>query len=176
MLERETLYYRIEPLVNRLVRRYAVDLEERNELAGELHRRFQELLASYDSRCGVPLYPYLTRALTSFAEQFAQPGRPHGDSLPDMITRQDAPRAVPVRLPSESELAASHLQPLAALIAQLPLPQRRLLIWRYYEMRSPSAIATTLRVRPEVAHRLLRRALYSLRRRLRTPEHKLVRR
>ena len=163
MPERETLYYRIEPLVSRLVRRYAPNLEDRDELASELHRRFRELLDAYDPRCGVPLYPYLTRALTRTAERFAgRRDRPHSRNPLDAA-------ALPARLPSQAELAASHLQPLAALIAQLPLQQQQLLIWRYYEMRSPAAIAATLRVSPEVARRLLRRALHALRRKLRTP-------
>lgn len=163
MPERETLYYRIEPLVSRLVRRYGAGLEDRDELASELHRRFRELLDAYDPRSGVPLYPYLTRALTRTAERFAD----RKDQPPSRHPLDDA--APPFRLPSEAELAASHLQPLAAFISQLPLQQQQLLIWRYYEMRSPAAIAATLRVSPEVARRLLRRALHALRRRLRTP-------
>jgi RNA polymerase sigma factor (sigma-70 family) len=158
MLERETLYLRFEPLVNRLVRRYGVDALTREELEGELQRRFQELLAGYDPRCGIPLNPYLSRALTDSAERYVE--RHH--------VRRHAPPPANGSLPDAAGLAASHLQPMAALIARLPLQQQQILVWRFYEMRPPGAIAADLGVPPRVVEQLLRRALLALRRRLRS--------
>ncbi|HEU4754896.1 MAG TPA: sigma-70 family RNA polymerase sigma factor, partial [Armatimonadota bacterium] len=55
------------------------------------------------------------------------------------------------------------LRELPAAIARLPLRQRQVVIWRYYEGRSFEDIAEVLEIRPATARSILRHGLNNLR-------------
>lgn len=69
--ERDALFVELQPLIDRLIRQYGEDVEQREDLRGELYRSFCDLLAGYDPARGVPLRPYLTRDLALAAYTFA---------------------------------------------------------------------------------------------------------
>src|SRR5438067_6474277 len=64
---RESLYGEMQPLVKKLVRKYADCWESRQDLASELYYRFCGLLEEYDPERGIPLRGYLVRQLTAAA-------------------------------------------------------------------------------------------------------------
>src|SRR5690242_4817093 len=47
-VDREALFAEFQPLVSRLIRQYAQNADQREDLRGEIYCRFCELLAAYD--------------------------------------------------------------------------------------------------------------------------------
>ncbi len=143
--ERERLYREFAPVVRRLLERYGGARESRQQLATLLFQRFDALLESYDADSGVPLRPFLLRHLSATAHAFGHSaGSPEGVD----IAAEAAARALPER------------------IARLPARQRQVLIWRYYEERTPHEMAAALQEPLEAVSNLLREAVDALRARL----------
>jgi len=165
--ERAALFREFQPLVRRLIRQYAEGPEGQQDLQGEIFCRFCTLLDAFDPERGIPLRAYLVRSLTASVYTFSrsqwrrrqrevslegangtlEPGEPTDPSPQwdqDMLTREV-------------------LKALPAAIAQLPLRQRQVVIWRYYESRSFEEIAELLSVQLATARSLLRHGLNNLR-------------
>jgi RNA polymerase sigma factor (sigma-70 family) len=172
LLEREKLYGSFRPLVQRLIRRYGSDPELRQDLEGEIYCRFCALLAAYDPLRGVPLRPYLVRQLTASVHTYA---RGHWRrQRREVRLEEDAGVSEPAGYPLgvadpgdqwDHELMMQQVrEKLPEAIARLPLRQRQVVIWRYYEFRPFEEIAEMLDVRPATARSLLRHGLNHLRR------------
>ncbi|MBI3911302.1 MAG: sigma-70 family RNA polymerase sigma factor [Armatimonadetes bacterium] len=168
--EREALYADFQPLVRRLVRQFGEDPDLRQDLAGEIYCRFCELLASYDPSRGIPLRPYLVRTLTASVYTFTRSHwrrRRREINLEPGVTMSEANYAVdPARQWDRDLMTQDVLRALPETIAKLPLRQRQVVIWRYYEGRSFEEIAEMAHIRPATARSLLRHGLNNLRRQI----------
>ncbi|MGV3722720.1 MAG: sigma-70 family RNA polymerase sigma factor [Actinomycetota bacterium] len=169
--ERETLYLDFQPLVRRLIRQYGEDPELRQDLAGEIYWRFCNLLDAYDPSRGIPLRAYMVRTLTASVYTYSrsQWRRQHREVSLDADNGAVEP-AVTIPDPSSqwdrALMTQEVLNTLPAAISQLPLRQRQVVIWRYYESRSFEEIAEMLHIRPATARSLLRHGLNNLRRKV----------
>ena len=167
-IERESLFADFQPLVRRLVRQYGEDPELRQDLAGEIYCRFCTLLDSYDSSRGIPLRAYLVRTLTASVYTYtrSQWRRQHREISLDgsPAIGETAHTADPSGQWDHELMTQEVLKALPEAISQLPLRQRQVVIWRYYETRSFEEIAVMLHVRPATARSLLRHGLNNLRR------------
>jgi RNA polymerase sigma factor (sigma-70 family) len=168
--ERESLYRELQPLVRRLTRQYGEDPELHQELPGEIYCRFCTLLDAYDPSRGVPLRPYLVRALTASVYTFA---RSHWRRQRREITveadvegNESGPSIDPTASWDRDLMTQEVLKALPAAIEKLPLRQRQVVTGRFYEARSFDDIAATLGVCPATARSLLRHGLNNLRRHL----------
>src|SRR5205823_10025098 len=140
----------------------------RDDLRGEIYYRFCELVAAYDPGRGIPIKPYLVRTLTASMYSYARSGwrlRQRESSLDadvDWELRPGTPN--PSDEWDDQLMTRSVLQALPDAIARLPLRQRQVVIWRYYESRSYEEIAQTLEIQPATARSLLRYGIRALRR------------
>jgi len=169
--ERETLFADFQPLVRRLIRQYGEDPELRQDLAGEIYYRFCNLVDAYDPSRGIPLRAYIVRTLTASVYTYSrsQWRRQHREvSLEaDNGTVEPAESFIDPSGQWDSALLTQEvLNTLPAAIAELPLRQRQVVIWRYYESRSFEEIAEMLQIRPATARSLLRHGLNNLRRKV----------
>jgi RNA polymerase sigma factor (sigma-70 family) len=171
VLDRDRLYQEFAPLVGRLIRQYGGDdAEACQDLAGEIYCRFCALLEAYDPKRGVPLRPYLVRQLTAAIYTYARRRwtlqRREVSLDQESHLREPAMRADPTPMWDQALLQASLLTILPEAISQLPKRQRQVVIWRYYEDRSFTQIASFLGVQEATARSLLRHALTSLRKKV----------
>lgn len=175
--ERDELFASFDPLIRRLQRQYGSDPELRQELTGEIFCRFCELLADFDPDKGIPIRPYLVRGLTLTVYSYVRSNwrrrkrevrfeLPMGAELMSETTSSDDPWIQKLVLEQVFEA-------LPAEIERLPVRQRMVIIWRYYDSRSFDEIAEMLSVRPATARSLLRHGLNHLRQRLRRDETEL---
>lgn len=169
--ERETLFADFQPLVRRLIRQYGEDPELRQDLAGEIYYRFCNLVDAYDPSRGIPLRAYIVRTLTASVYTYSrsQWRRQHREvSLEaDSGTVEPAESFIDPSSQWDTALMTQEvLNTLPEAIAQLPLRQRQVVIWRYYESRSFEEIAEMLQIRPATARSLLRHGLNNLRRKV----------
>jgi RNA polymerase sigma-70 factor (ECF subfamily) len=169
--ERETLFADFQPLVRRLIRQYGEDPELRQDLAGEIYYRFCNLVDAYDPSRGIPLRAYIVRTLTASVYTYSrsQWRRQHREvSLEaDNGTVEPAESFIDPSGQWDSALMTQEvLNTLPEAIAELPLRQRQVVIWRYYESRSFEEIAEMLQIRPATARSLLRHGLNNLRRKV----------
>ena len=168
--DRERLFADFQPLVRRLIKQYGEDAEQRQDLVGEIYCRFCAVLAAYDPARGVPLRPYLVRTLTAsvytyIRSQWRLQQREVNLDAEGQLEEATDP-ADPTDGWGQEILMHELLHALPPLIAALPLRQRQVVIWRYYDGRSFEEIAETLRVRPATARSLLRHGLNNLRRQI----------
>jgi RNA polymerase sigma-70 factor (ECF subfamily) len=169
--ERETLFADFQPLVRRLIRQYGEDPELRKDLAGEIYCRFCNLLDAYDPSRGIPLRAYMVRTLTASVYTYSrsQWRRQHREvSLEADSSAAEATEAMadPSRQWDHQLMTQDVLNTLPEAIAELPLRQRQVVIWRYYESRAFEEIAEMLQIRPATARSLLRHGLNNLRRKV----------
>jgi RNA polymerase sigma-70 factor (ECF subfamily) len=169
--ERESLFADFQPLVRRLIRQYGEDPELRQDLAGEIYYRFCNLVDAYDPSRGIPLRAYIVRTLTASVYTYSrsQWRRQHREvSLEaDSGTVEPAESFIDPSSQWDTALMTQEvLNTLPEAIAQLPLRQRQVVIWRYYESRSFEEIAEMLQIRPATARSLLRHGLNNLRRKV----------
>jgi RNA polymerase sigma factor (sigma-70 family) len=165
--DREALYADFQPLVRRLIRQYGEDPELRQDLSGEIYCRFCELLDSYDPSRGIPLRAYLVRTLTASVYTYtrSQWRRQHREiNLDPSAQAEGSPHVDPSGQWDRDLMMQEVLSSLPEAIALLPVRQRQVVIWRYYESRSFEEIAALLRIRPATARSLLRHGLNNLRR------------
>ena len=171
--EREVLFADFQPLVRRLIRQYGEDQELRQDLAGEIYWRFCNLLDAYDPSRGIPLRAYIVRTLTASVYTYSrsQWRRQHREVSLEVDNGTNEP-ALSMDDPSsewdKDLMTQDVLNTLPQAISQLPLRQRQVVIWRYYESRSFEEIAETLKIRPATARSLLRHGLNNLRRKIST--------
>ncbi len=167
-IDRDALYAEFGPLVRRLLRQYGQDPELKKDLEGEIYCRFCALLDAFDPQRGVPLRPYLVRQLQAATYTFARhqwrrarrevaletpaASRP-GSCLPDPTRQWDEALAL------EQVRGA-----LPEAIEKLPMRQRQVVLWRYYQGRSFEEIAELLGIQAATARSLLRHGLNNLRR------------
>ena len=166
--ERETLYAEFQPLVRRLIRQYGDDQELRQDLPGEIFRRFCTVLEAYDPSRGIPLRPYLVCNLQSSVYTFVRSQwrrRKREISLDLEIEVSDSRHAEDATAIWEKEMMNQEvLKVLPDAISRLSPRQRMVVISRFYEGRSFEDIAATLGVCPATARSLLRHGLNNLRR------------
>lgn len=169
-VDRERLFEDFQPLVRRLIRQYGEDPELRQDLSGEIYCRFCTLLDLYDPTRGIPLRAYLVRTLTASVYTFTRSHwrRQHREVSLDasLKIRETAQTGDPSRQWDRDLLTEEILKSLPSAIALLPVRQRQVVIWRYYEARSFEDIAAMLHVRPATARSLLRHGLNNLRRQI----------
>lgn len=165
--ERESLFAEFQPLVRRLIRQYGEDPEQRQDLSGEIYYRFCLLLDQYEPERGIPLRAYLVRTLTASVYTYSrsQWRRQHREVSLEATTGtiEPADAVDPSGQWDTNLMTREVLKALPAAIAKLPLRQRQVVIWRYYESRSFEEIAEMLKVRPATARSLLRHGLNNLR-------------
>jgi len=168
--EREKLYAEFQPLVQRLIRQYGENAELRQDLAGEIYCRFCNLLDAYDPARGIPLRPYLVRMLSASVYTYTRSHwrlQQREIFVEAEVAETDAAHSVDPTHQWDHELMTQDvLKALPEAIAQLPLRQRQVVIWRYYEGRSFEEIAEMLDIRPATARSLLRHGLNNLRRQM----------
>lgn len=167
---RESLYLEMQPLVRKLVRKYADCRDTREDLAGDLYFRFCSLLDEFEPERGIPLKGYLIRQLCAAAYTHARTRWRHRrheaslDYLPHLLDAHCGPdpsKEWNDRIDNEAVLV--HLR---NEIAGLPLRQRQVLIARYYEDRSFEEISGAMEIEQATARSLLRHALQNLRKRI----------
>jgi RNA polymerase sigma factor (sigma-70 family) len=165
--ERQALFGEFQPLVRRLIRQYAEDLESQQDLQGEIFCRFCALLDAFEPARGIPIRAYLVRSLAASVYTFSrsQWRRRHREISLEATggAVEPAQPADPSEQWDQDMLTQEVLKALPTAIAQLPLRQRQVVIWRYYESRSFEEIAELLKVRPATARSLLRHGLNNLR-------------
>ncbi len=166
--EREALYAEFQPLVRRLIRQYGDDPDLRQDLPGEIYRRFCSVLDAYDPGRGIPLRPYLVCNLTSSVYTFvrSQWRRRKREVNLDPELEQGEP-ALSVDCTAAWDRAIMNQEVLKALpdaISRLSARQRMVVVARFYEGRSFEDIAETLNICPATARSLLRHGLNNLRR------------
>ena len=165
--EREALYADLQPLVRRLIWKYGEDQEMKQDLAGEIFRRFCLLLDKYDPDRGIPLRPYLVRQLSASIYTFARAQwlqRRREVSLGPDLHHLDPTDSVDVTREWDQRLADREvLKALPRAISRLAPRQRQVVISRFYEERSYEEIAAALDVCPATARSLCRHALRNLR-------------
>ena len=166
-IERDRLFDEFRPLVQRLVARYGVSEDLRQELPGELYCQFSLLLGAYDPARGVPLRGYLVRMLSTSAYAFA---RSHWRRRCRYVSF-DACLGSGVR-GSEADLADMVIETsvrdelrsrLPRALSQLSPRQRSIVVSRFYEGRSFEDIAQELGIQTVSVRSLLRYALARLR-------------
>ena len=180
--ERDELYEDFQPLVRRLIAQYGDEPELRQELRGEIYRRFCRLVEAFDPDRGVPLKAYLVRTLSASVYSYVlnrwrQRNREHPVAEYGMQSTEGFEPSGTTRttLPVHHSEDPSHrwddempmrevLKALPDAIARLPLRQRKVVIWRYYEARSFEEIAQALEVEPSTARSLLHHGVQALRR------------
>ncbi len=165
--DRDALFAEFAPLVQRLVRRYGKTAELRRDLPGEIYYRFCGLLDAFDPDRGIPLRPYLVRQLTAATYTYA---RQHWRTACREFAFQDAELEVgfgweedPTSTWVDALTRQSVASRLPEALASLPLRQRQVVIWRYYEERSFEEIAEILGVKSASVRSLLRHGLAKLR-------------
>lgn len=166
--DRETLFAEFQPLVRRLIRQYGEDQELKQDLPGEIYRRFSALLDAYDPNRGIPLRPYLVRNLTASVYTFvrSQWRRRRREIYldPEVELTETADHVDAARQWDRDLMNQDVLKALPDAIARLSARQRLVVISRFYEARSFEDIAETLGICPATARSLLRHGLNNLRR------------
>jgi RNA polymerase sigma-70 factor (ECF subfamily) len=172
--DRENLFAEFQPLVRRLIRQYGEDPEARLDLSGEIYYRFCTLLDAYDPERGIPLRAYLVRTLTASVYTYSrsQWRRQHREISLEATagTVEHSDHTDPSGQWDRDLMTRDVLKALPAAISKLPLRQRQVVIWRYYESRSFEEIAELLKVRPATARSLLRHGLNNLRKQVSNSE------
>lgn len=167
-IERDALFADFSPLIQRLIRRYGSDPELREDLQGEIYFRFCALLDLYDPARGVPLRAYLVRQLAASVFTYARQHWRLGRREMELDTWSGDYQGGDLKDPTSDWDDALFLQQVCSrlpeAIAQLPVRQAQVLIWRYFEERSYESIAETLQVQPATVRSLMRHALNNLRR------------
>jgi RNA polymerase sigma factor (sigma-70 family) len=171
--ERDALFASFRPLVQRLIRKYGDNAEMRKDLEGEIFCLFSGLLEAYDPARGVPLHGYLVHQLTCSVYTFVRRRwRQEGREV-SLEMREEAGSAIaapqatidPTDEWDEAMAMEQVRKMLPTAIAQLPLRQRQVVVWRYFEHRSFEEIAEALGgVQVATTRSLLRHGMNSLRR------------
>src|SRR5262245_36261113 len=134
---RDALYAEFQPLVRRLIRQYGEDPELRQDLEGEIYVRFCQLLEQYDPSRSIPLKAYLIRTLPPSVYTYARKHwrRQHREYSVDQEPERlpAAPLSDPIADWEAQWDSRVLLRALPTAIAKLPLRQRQVVIWRYYE-------------------------------------------
>jgi len=166
--ERERLFSEFQPLVRRLIRQYGDDPELRQDLPGEIFRRFCAVLDAYDPTRGVPLRPYLVCNLSASVYTFVRSHwrrRKREVNLDPELEFHEAAVAEDATPAWDRELHNQEvLKELPDAISRLSPRQRVVVVARFYEARSFEDIAASLGVCPATARSLLRHGLNNLRR------------
>jgi RNA polymerase sigma-70 factor (ECF subfamily) len=172
--EREWLYEEFQPLIRRLIRQYGDDHEQRQDLEGEIYCRFSHLLDEYDAERGIPLRAYLVSKLITSVYTYARSQwrrQKHEVSLEQRLEAgveggELAAGEDPTHAWNRGLMKTELLQAISEAIKQLPLRQRQVVVWRYYESRTFDEIAEMLGVCEATARSLLRHGMNNLRRKI----------
>lgn len=165
--ERATLFNDLTPLVRRLLADYDCEPWATQRLRAAVYDQFCTLVAAYDGRLGLSIRAYLVRTLPVAIHAYARQQASMTDEPPARIDDSlSVPRPV-FQHPAGEYLRSLELRDalraLPELIARLPLPQRQVVIGRFYEGRSLEEIAARLAVSREAARSILYAAIEQLR-------------
>lgn len=164
--QRDALYGEFRPLVQRLIRKYGDDAEQRKDLEGDIFCLFSSLLEAFDPARGVPLKAYLVHQLTTSVYTLARRNWRQEKREVSLELREDTTQGQDPSKQWDDAMAMQKVREmLPAALAQLPVRQRQVVIWRYYEHRSFEEIAEALGgVQVATTRSLLRHGMNSLRR------------
>ena len=173
--EREALYAEFLPLVHQLIRKYGGTYEMRKDLEGEIYYRFCMLLTAYDPSRGVPLKPYLVYQLKTSVYTFARREWRQNKREVFFEAREEVPPFFDPSAEWDDEIALQQVRNLLpGAIAGLPLRQRQVVVWRYFEHRSFEEIAELMNIKVATTRSILRHGLNNLRVRLADKESELL--
>lgn len=166
--EREELFEDLQPLVRRLVRQYGEDPELRQDLPGEIYRRYCAALENYDPSRGVPLRAYLVCNLNASVYTYVRTQwrrrRREVTLDPELETTERLAVDDSHRQWDSNVLNQEVVRVLPEAIGKLSPRQRAVVVGRFYEARSFEEIAADLDICPATARSLLRHGLNNLRR------------
>jgi len=164
---RDRLYASFGPLVRRLVSKYGLDAETREDLRGEIYCCFCRLLEEYDPQRGIPLRAYMVRALTTAVYGYARSQRAWKGRETSLDATPETPElsdpSSPVHGWEDDLLSEDVCRALPEALKTLPARQQQAVIYRYYGAHSYAAVADLLHVAPATARSLVRNGIRSLR-------------
>lgn len=166
--DREALFGRFLPWLQRLMRRYRMSPEAREDAYGELYCRFCTLLEQYEPQRGVPFEPYLYRQLGAFLYTHARSGwRRSRRELPFLAEDGAESLGCLAGDPTpewDDRLMTTHVRRLLpTAMREIPMRQKRVVALRYLHELSYEEIADRLQIQPATARSLARHGLHSLR-------------
>lgn len=168
--EREALFAKLQPLVRRLLARYAAHLDAREDLERDIYERFCTLYGAYDPNRGIPLMGYMVRMLPQVVHTHMR-SRWRRERREVPLEAVTETRPAYSREPTEDPTADWHealdlqrfAEKLPAVLSRVPRRQRCVVIWRFYEGMSFEEIAERLEVKPATVRSLLRHGLANMR-------------
>jgi RNA polymerase sigma factor (sigma-70 family) len=168
---RDALYSEFTPLIRRLIRKYGVNSELRQDLNGEIYYRFCQLLEEFDPSRRVPLRPYIVRQLTISTYTYARKQWSIQRREAPIISGDDTTNHIGHSIDPtpmwDAELTRKQVAAvLPEAIMKLPDRQQKVVVWRYYEDKSFTEIAQLLAVEASTARSLLRHGLANLRKQM----------
>jgi RNA polymerase sigma factor (sigma-70 family) len=166
--EREMLFGRFDPWLKRVMRRYKMTPEAREDAYGDLYCHFDELLDRYDPERGIPLLPYLYRQLGAFLYTHARSGwRRRRRELP--FYSDDGAENIghltgdPTREWDDRLVMTQVGALLPHAFREIPVRQQRVITMRYCDELAYDEIAERLNIKTATARSLARHGLQSLR-------------
>jgi len=166
--DRALLFKQFDPWLQRLMRRYRMSAEAREDALGDLYCRFCHLLDIYDPSRNIPLEPYLYRQLGAQLYSIARSGwRRSKRELPyyseESADHDSRLGGDPTPEWNDGLVTGQVRSLLPAAFLQISSRQRRVLVLRYYGDLPYEEIAQRMDIRPATARSLARNALNSLR-------------
>ncbi len=165
---REALFAEFGPWLTRLMYRYRLSREAREDAHGELYCHFCTLLDQFDPERGVPLEPYLYRNLGAFLYTQARSGWRRGRrELP--LYSEDGTETVghlagdPTSEWNDQLAVRQVWTLLSEAVREIPERQQHVIRMRYCQELSYEEVADRLAIKPATARSLARHGLQSLR-------------
>jgi RNA polymerase sigma factor (sigma-70 family) len=165
-MSQDRLYEQFTALVARLIRQYGRDTDLGQELRGEIYCRFCMIVEAFDPTRGVPFRPYVVRQLTASVYTYARQWRQVRVREVALDPTDSSDTSLGIDPTGEWVETIADQQTIASLpeaVAKLPLRQRQVVIWRFYEEKPFDEIAELLNVRTATVRSLLRHGLNKLR-------------
>jgi RNA polymerase sigma factor (sigma-70 family) len=159
------LFAEFTPYVRSLIRRLTDDAEMRKDLHGEAWLVFRSLVERYDPARGIPLRPYLVCQLRShlFSQCRSRRGIMRRETCISAVESPSRAQADPTTEWDRQIELRRLASALPEMLSHVPLRQRRVILWRYFDGMTFEEIAERLRVQPATARSLLRHGLNRLR-------------
>lgn len=165
---REKLFKRFNPWLQKLMRRYRMTHEAREDALGDLYCHFCNLLEKFDPGRGVPLEPYLYRQLGAFLYTHARSNWRR--SRRELPLYSDSGHETVGHLAGDptrdwdDRLASHYVQSLLPMAFEdMPTRQYLVITMRYCRDQSYEEIASQLGIKLATARSLARNGLNSLR-------------
>ncbi len=167
---REHLFNEFQPLIKKLIRKYANNPEMARDFMGEIYIRFNDICDEFDPAYGVPLKPYIVRKLTASAYTYARSCWNRCSREISLDNNGSIRCTMAGNNPIDELLNHMEHQELTAeatrAIQKISDRQRKVLVMRYVSGHSYEEIAEQMQVQPVTARSLVRHALNSVRSRV----------